>query len=403
MSERRTNANLEPLPLPSGITERQVDCYDTAGLSFHILEAGYDSSKQKPLVLLIHGFPEIAFSWRKVMLPIAAAGYYVVAVDQRGYGRTVGWDNSPYDKVDMTQFTITNLVRDFVILVHALGYHQVKCVVGHDFGAVPAAMGALMRGDMFTSCVVMSHPHNPPGSLPFNTAHTDSSNSASEPPKVQESKDIQADLARLPNPRKHYKYHNSTPSAAQEWDSPPQGLATLLRGYIHLKSAAWPANTPHPLAGWTAEALAEMPEYYIMPLQGSMGDVVARLMAAEPDERARASRAWLSDADLAVYAGEWQRTGFQGGLNWYRSGTDARLNRDLALFAGRKIEVPCVFVSGAADWGNYQQPGALEAMLEGRSCADCRGFRKVQGAGHWPQQEQPEKVVEEILKFLGEV
>ena len=392
-------AKMEPLPLPAGITERQVSCVDTAGLDFHILQAGYNSSAQKPLILLLHGFPEMAFSWRKVMLPIAAAGYYVVAVDQRGYGRTRFWDNAPYDQVDMRQFTVMNLVRDYVILVNALGYHQVKCVVGHDFGAVPAAMTALMRGDMFTSCVIMSHPHNAPGPLPFNIA---SSNRA-EGKQTHGSKDIQADLAKLPQPRKHYKYHNSTPHAAKEWDSPPQGLHDFLRGYIHLKSAGWPPNRPHPLQSWTADELAKMPDYYIMPLHQSMPDVVAQHMSREPADRASASQAWLSDADLDVYVREWTRTGFQGALNWYRSGTDPKLGRDLAAFAGKKIEVPSVFISGAQDWGNYQQPGALEGMLDGSSCADFRGFRKVEGAGHWPQQEQPEKVVGEILQFLKEV
>ena len=344
----------------------------------------------------------MAFSWRKVMLPLAAAGHYVVAVDHRGYGRTVGWDNSPFDKVDMRQFTITNLVRDYVILVHALGYQKVKCVVGHDFGAVPVAMSALMRGDMFTSCVVMSHPHHAPGPLPFDTAHPEDV-SGVDGSQNHESKDIQADLAKLPRPRKHYKYHNSTPGAAQEWISPSQGLHDFLRGYVHLKSAAWPHNQPHPLRAWTAEELAQMPDYYIMPRDQSMPQVVAHHMAQEPAERVNATTAWLPDSDLAVYVREWTRTGFQGGLNWYRNGTDPRLGRDMALFAGKKIEVPSVFISGAQDWGNYQQPGALEGMQDGSSCRDFRGFREIKGAGHWPQQEQPEKVVEEILRFLSEI
>ncbi|KAL9086818.1 MAG: hypothetical protein Q9165_006965 [Trypethelium subeluteriae] len=344
----------------------------------------------------------MAFCWRKVILPIAAAGYYVVAMDQRGYGRTVGWDNSPYDKVDMRQFTITNLVRDYVILVNALGYHTVKCVVGHDFGAVPAAMGALMRGDMFTSCVIMSHPLNAPGPLPFNTAHSSSTSSAAGN-QAHQTIDIQANLARLSPPRKHYKYDNATPYAAQQWLSPPQGLRTFLRGYIHLKSAAWPPNNPHPLGGWTAAALAEMPDYYIMPLHSTMAEVVSHHMSAVPAADAHASEAWFSDEELDVYVQEWSRTGFQGGLNWYRSGTDPKLAADVALFAGKKIEVPSVFVSGARDWGNAQQPGALEAMEDGSSCSDFRGVRLVEGAGHWPQQEQPQRVVEEILRFLKEV
>jgi pimeloyl-ACP methyl ester carboxylesterase len=91
----------------------------------------------------------------------------------------------------------------------------------------------------------------------------------------------------------------------------------------------------------------------------------------------------------------------QGELQWYRCGTDPRFARDLSVYAGRRIAVPLTFLSGAADWGTYQRPGALEAMEQGRSCADYRGTHLIPGAGHWLQQEQPGAVVERILGFLG--
>ncbi|KAJ9666211.1 hypothetical protein H2201_003645 [Coniosporium apollinis] len=382
--------SLPPLPLPEGITENQVDC-PAAGLSFHILEAGYDSSRSKPLIILCHGFPELAYSWRKIMPGLAAAGYYVVALDQRGYGRTTGWDTSPYEDVDLSQFSMTNLVRDIVILVHALGYKSVHCIVGHDFGAVSASMCALMRPDMFRSLVLMSHPFKPPPSLPFNTAHNPPEGAASGSDKP----DIHEELAKLSNPRKHYKWYNSTAPAASDWAHPPQGLKEFLRGYIHLKSADWAVNTPHALKEWSAEELAKMPEYYIMPLKSSMPAVVASNMEGED---ASVTKRWLPDESLEVYVQEWGRTGFQGGLNWYRSQTDPKKMRDLDLFAGKKIEVPTTFISGEKDWGNYQQPEALEGFPD--SCPDFRGVKIIEGAGHWPQQEQPEKVLEEILGFL---
>ncbi|KAI9688930.1 MAG: hypothetical protein M1820_010199 [Bogoriella megaspora] len=393
-----STSNLPPLPLPPGVTERQVDCLSTAGLSFHILEAGRDDTRQRPLLLLFHGFPELAFSWRKIMLPLAKAGYYVVAVDLRGYGRTTGWDDSSFEHVDLSQFSITNLVRDHVILVSALGYTKVRCVIGHDFGAVPSAMGTLMRPDIFTHCVIMSHPHKMPGGAPFNTANQPSSSTNASEPSAGSS-DIIADLTALDPPRKHYKYDNSKPSAAHDWANPPQGLHAFLRGYIHLKSANWSHNNPHPLKSWTAEELAKMPEYYIMPLESTMASVVSKHMSTED---AKATTSWLSDADLDFYVQEWSRTGFQGGLNFYRVATNPEISKDMLLFSGRKIEVPTAFISGEKDWGNYQQPGALEGMQRGESVTDFRGFRVVEGAGHWPQQEQPEKVVEEILKFLDE-
>jgi pimeloyl-ACP methyl ester carboxylesterase len=340
-------------------------------------------------VILVHGYPELAFSWRKVMPALADAGYYVVAFDQRGYGRTTGWDDSSFPKTNMAEFTVTNLVRDVVVLVHALGYTSVKCIVGHDFGAVTASMCALMRPDLFTSLVMMSHPFKPPPALPFNLLHGAPS---TPPPPV----DMQTALAKLPEPRKHYKWYNATSTAALHWYSPNQGLAAFLRGYWHVKSADWAANAPRPLHAWSAPELAHMPLYYIMPFNKSMPETIELLMQNEdPDKTKR----WLDDDALDVYVQEWRRTGFQGGLNWYRTMTDPDKKKDLDLFAGRKIECPAAFISGAQDWGNYQEPGALERLPE--TCVRFKGVRIIEGAGHWPQQEQPEAVVREILGFLG--
>jgi pimeloyl-ACP methyl ester carboxylesterase len=323
------------------------------------------------------------------MPALADAGYYVVAFDQRGYGRTTGWDDSTFANTNLSEFTKTNLVRDVVVLVHALGYHEVKCVVGHDFGSVTSSMCALMRPDLFKSVVMMSHPFTGSPSLPFNLAHGE------EQPQ-QPSVDIQRDLAKLPVPRKHYKWYNSTCVSAIQWSAPLQGLEAFLRGYLHVKSADWDGNDPYPLEGWTASELAKMPHYYIMPLHSSMSETIASMMETED---AGKTKRWMSDEDLSVYVQEWTRTGFQGGLNWYRTSTDPSKNHDLDLFAGKKIECPATFISGAKDWGNYQEPGAIEAYPT--SCIQFKGVKFIDGAGHWPQQEQPEKVVEEILKFLG--
>jgi pimeloyl-ACP methyl ester carboxylesterase len=379
---------LPPLPLPQGITENYVFC-PNSGLTVHILEAGYTPERDRPLILLCHGFPELAFSWRKIMPSLADAGYYVVAYDQRGYGRTTGWDNSTFAKTDLSQFTMTNLVRDVVVLVHALGYRAVKCIVGHDFGAVTASMCALMRPDLFTSVVMMSHPFKEHPPLPFNLAHEEAHQS--QPPI-----DIQKELAQLPEPRKHYKWYNSTAVAALQWNAPVQGLLAFLRGYIHVKSADWEHNKPHQLQGWTASELAKMPYYYIMPHYKSMPETIAQMMETEDESK---TKRWMSDEDLNVYVQEWTRTGFQGGLNWYRTSTDLAKKTDLDLFAGKKIECPATFISGSKDWGNYQEPGAMDKL--DTSCTQFRGTKFIQDAGHWPQQEQPERVVEEILAFVG--
>lgn len=121
---------LEPLPLPEGVSEDYLDCTSSCGLNFHVLKAG---DAGKPLVLFCHGYPELAFSWRKILPGVAQAGYFCVAMDQRGYGRTTGWEEKPYHEIDLNQYTMTNLVRDLVCLVYRLGYTDVACKwLSHD-------------------------------------------------------------------------------------------------------------------------------------------------------------------------------------------------------------------------------------------------------------------------------
>src|SRR5687768_17495441 len=126
--------------LPAGIRSRHVD--NNNGLMVHVLEAGFEQPG-RPCVLLLHGFPELAYSWRKVMLPLAAAGYHVIAPDQRGYGRTTGWDPD-YDG-DLGPFRLLNLGCDTLGLISALGYRSVEAIIGHDFGSPVAAYCALVR------------------------------------------------------------------------------------------------------------------------------------------------------------------------------------------------------------------------------------------------------------------
>src|ERR1700716_2084317 len=159
--------NLPDIPLPSGIRSRFVD--DINGLRMQVLEAGFET-KGRPCMLLLHGFPELAYSWRKVMPALAAAGYHVIAPDQRGYGRTTGW-NADYDG-DLASFRLPNLVRDALGLVSAFGSRTVDAVIGHYFGSSVAAWCALVRPDVFRSVVMMSAPFAGAPPLPFATADT---------------------------------------------------------------------------------------------------------------------------------------------------------------------------------------------------------------------------------------
>ena len=373
----------EMYALPDGIRSRILAGVN--GLDMHFLEAGA-KSPDRPCVLLLHGFPELAYSWRKIMLPLAAAGYHVIAPDQRGYGRTTGWD--PDYNGDLSSFRLLNVVRDALGLVSALGYRAVAAVVGHDFGSPVAAWCALLRPDVFRSVVLMSAPFAGPPALPFD-----------EPAGVRPSAPdpIHAALAALPRPRKHYQWYYSTPTADADMRRCPQGLHDFLRAYYHCKSADWKQNTPFPLAAWTAGEIAKLPLYYTMELAQNMAQTAAGFM---PSAAEIAACAWLNDDELNVYSTEYARTGFQGGLQWYRCRTTGLQNAEQQIFSGRTIDVPACFISGASDWGPYQKPGDLETMRE-QACTRMRGCHMIEGAGHWVQQEQPAAVIRLLLEFLA--
>src|SRR5579862_6477886 len=221
-----TSTALPPPPLPASIRSRYVDGIN--GLRMHVLEAGFET-EGRPCLLLLHGFPELAFSWRKVMPDLAKAGYHVIAPDQRGYGRTTGWDAN-YDG-DLASFRLLNLVRDALGLVSAFGYRRVAAVVGHDFGSSVAAWCALVRPDVFRSVALMSAPFAGPPSLP----------SGASAPTVL---DVHQALAALPRPRKHYQWYYSTREANADMQDCPQGVHAFLRAYYHYKSADWSGNKP---------------------------------------------------------------------------------------------------------------------------------------------------------------
>src|SRR6266540_3770841 len=229
--------SLDEIPVPAGIRSRYVR--NVNGLTMHVLEAGF-TAKAKPCILLLHGFPELAYSWRKVMPPLAAAGYHVIAPDQRGYGRTTGWDGS-YD-ADPDPFRILNMVRDATGLVFALGYRSSAAVVGHDAGSPVASWCSLIRPDVFGAVALMSSPFPGPPAVPFNTA-----NGAAPPRAAPTDDELDAELAKLPRPRKYYHNHQRTRGANDDMLHAPQGLHAFFRAYYHYKSADWKGNKPHPL------------------------------------------------------------------------------------------------------------------------------------------------------------
>ena len=360
------------LPLPPGIRSRTVET--DLDLTVHYLESGEVGA---PVLLLLHGFPELSFSWRKIMVPLAQAGFHVIAPDQRGYGRTLGWADG-YD-VDLEPYRMPSLVLDQLSVLKALSIDSVHAVVGHDFGSPVAAWCALIRPDIFEHAVLMSAPF-------------------AGPPRIsRQNPDIDGALAQLKPPRKHYQWYYSEPEAEADMLSCTQGFRTFLAQYYFLKSAAWQRNAPHKLASWRADQLAVMPGYYIMPKSESMATVVS---ADCEGEDLSPIDAWLTAAELDVYAAEFSRTGLQGGLNWYRASTSFRERRSSLIFAGTRIEIPVLFIAGQKDWGMFQSPGALEAM-QAEGCRDFRGSIVIPNAGHWVQQEQPQAVIDAIFEFLS--
>jgi pimeloyl-ACP methyl ester carboxylesterase len=234
----------------------------------------------------------------------------------------------------------------------------------------------------------MSAPFGGPPPLPFDTAN--------EPAKPAVEDPVHRELAALPRPRKHYQWYYSTRPANDDMVKAPQGLHDFLRGYYHHKSADWKANAPYPLKSWSAGELAKLPTYYVMDLAQGMAATVAEEM---PSAAEIAANKWLPDSELAYYSAEYGRTGFQGGLQWYRCGTSGAFVPELQTWSGRTIDVPSAFISGKQDWGTYQRPGVFEAM-QSKACTNIIGCHLVDGAGHWVQQEQPAEVSRLLLQFL---
>jgi pimeloyl-ACP methyl ester carboxylesterase len=354
------------------------------GLVMHILEAGFEK-RRRPCIVLLHGFPELAYTWRNQLLPLANAGFHVIAPDLRGYGLTA---STPVRFSDsLVPYMVLNRVSDVLGLVRAIGYESVACVVGHDWGGPTAAWCARTRPDVFRSVVSMSTPFSNAPSLPFDSA--DGQGSATSHKSVEEG------LAALPRPRKLYtRYYASADANDNLWHA-PQGVHALLRAMWYFKSADWKGNRPFPLQSSSASELSKLPAYYLMDLHMGMAQTVAEHM---PSQKYVASCHWLTEADLNVYTRQYVRTGFQGGLNSYRILVSPEFSGETKCFSDRTVNIPACFIAGAEDWGVRQTPGAFEDM--GKACTKLLGTHLIPEAGHWVAEEQPTRVNELLLQFL---
>jgi pimeloyl-ACP methyl ester carboxylesterase len=365
--------------LPRGIRSRRIDTNNQIVL--HILEAGFETPG-RPCIVLLHGFPELAYTWRNQMLPLARAGYHVIAPDARGYGlsalQPVVYSDS------LVPYSMFNRVSDVLGLVHALGYEKVAMVVGHDWGGPTAQWCARLRPAVFRSVVSISTPFFREATLPLNTAV--------HPASAGTEVDIDKDLAALPRPRKHYATYCASSEANEDMWHAPQGIHALLREQFYFKSADWEGNRPFPLKSETASEFAKMPTYYIMDINKGMAETMAE---HQPSSEYIAACQWMTESDLDVYTAQFARTGFQGGLNYYRVVADDALSNEQH---SKTIDVPACFIGGAREWGVYQSPGAFQAMS--KACTRLHGKHLIAHAGHSVVEEKPSLVNQLLIEFL---
>ena len=337
-AETQRGCSLSQLPNDfSSIEHRQVQ---VGSLSMHVAEAG-----EGPLVLLCHGFPESWYSWRHQLLALAEAGYHAVAPDMRGYGGT----DAP-ERVD--EYTLFHLVGDMTGLLDALGERQ-AVIVGHDWGSMVAWTAALLRPDRFRAVVGMSVPFMP--RLPMKPT----------------------DMMKLAaGDRFFYVLYFQEPGKAEAELDPR--ARDMMRNMLF--TASGDVDPEH------FQKALELPK-----TAGFLDGM------ATPEKLPD----WLGADDLDVYVEQFERTGFRGGLNWYRN-----FDRNwelLAPFADRKVEVPALFIGGLRDavvtGPELAEPGPGVQMLE-MFCEDLRGKVLIEGAGHWNQQEAPAETNAALLDFL---
>lgn len=319
---------------------------DANGLRIHYAEMG-----SGPLVLLCHGFPELWYSWRSQIPALAEAGYRVVAPDLRGYGQTT-------QPAEISVYTLLHLVGDLVGLLDVLGERQ-AILVGHDWGSNLVWHAALLRPDRFPALVSMSVPYapRPPLSGPLATlAPTQSWR--------QTFKD-----------QTFYQLYFQEPGVA-EIDLERDVRASMLRFLYGGSGDAAPAERWRPIS-----AGAQDDAFLVQPLP-------------------RELPTWLTTADLDYYTAEFTRTGFRGGLNWYRN-TDRNWEL-LAAFSGAPITQPALFLWGERD-PILDLPGVAKRIERMPQVVPNLRQLLLPGCGHWIQQERAQEVNTALLTFLAEI
>jgi len=320
----------------TGVRHRLLD---VPGGRIHVAEQG-----SGPLVLLVHGFPECWYSWRHQLPALAEAGYRAVAMDVRGYGRS----SKP---ASIGSYRMLDHVADLVGVITALGADDV-IVAGHDWGSPIAATGALLRPDLVRAVALLSVPYTP--------------RSGPRPTDV---------LASVGGDEEFYVTYFQEPGRAESEIEPD--VRTWLAGFYAALSG-------------DAEPPADGGSVFLVPEGRRLAD---RFPTGGP------LPAWLTEEDLDVYAGEFERTGFAGALHRYRNMD--RDWEDLAAWDGAPVTQPSLFLAGARDATLGWLGGAIERF--GTTLPGLVSSHVLDGCGHWIQQERPEEVNGLLVDWLGRV
>jgi pimeloyl-ACP methyl ester carboxylesterase len=325
----------------SDVTHRTVE---TNGIRMHLAEAGAG-----PLVVLCHGFPESWYSWRHQLPALAEAGFRAVAPDMRGYGQT----DRP---AAIDQYTLLHLVGDMVGLLDALGAER-AVIAGHDWGAPVAWTSALLRPDRFRAVIGLSVPYRSRAPVRPTTVMPQNDNAI------------------------FYQLYFQTPGVAE---------AELERDVGHtIRSVLYS------IAGEAA------PREGSLASPGAVGMVPRKGGFLSGMTNPANLPSWLSEADVAFYTGEFARTGFSGGLNWYRN---IDRNWELAApFAGARVLVPALYIAGDRD-PVVRFPGMDQLIPNlSRFVPQLRGSVMLPGCGHWTQQERAAEVNAAMIEFLRQL
>ncbi len=345
------------------------------GLNYFYLQAGILNKEKTNIILFLHGFPELSYSYRYLIKYFAKEGYFCIAPDQRGYGKTKFIKNI---KNKASNYSIFNLTKDIYCFLKALNISKIN-IVGHDFGVYVTCYFSLLYPKFIKSIVAMS--------MPFSgiTRKNNSFNIY----KINEQ------LKNLNPPKKHYQVYFAGKSANKNMSFCKQGVFDFLRAYYHFKSYDFKENNPYKLKNASPKELGAMPEYYIMKKNLGMSQTVQKYM---PNKSQIKNCFWLTNKDLKVYSDSFINNTFQGPLNWYKMMINENEKKKISnLKLPLYIKIPAIFIAGKSDWGVYQKPGEFENMKKFFTYK----FKTfiINKAGHWIQQEKPKETFIIINNF----